>query len=277
MDNFDAYLQREVTNLDGLSDLPNVNWHYFELREYGLESKLHNDWQETLESLNSEKPIVFCSIQAAKYLQKHNPKIARGLIVSNEHPEPRIGMPSIFDYNQYSYIFPKEHLLNTDGVMTTLGELNKKYHKSGEIFFRPNSGWKPFTGMGSNGDELKTDIETLYRLEGAKEHEIVWAFEHLGIDEEYRFWIVDSAIATASSYSWHFDHKHYQPPQEVYDFVSDMCKYTDRAGLTECVIDVTMGEDNVCKIIEINAMSTSGWYGAMRPLDLITEILKIYE
>ena len=93
-------------------------------------------------------------------------------------------------------------------------------------------------------------------------------------DTEYRVWIVDSKPATAACYGW---------TDEIDDFVPDSVMQTasiigNSRFSDHCthnfVADFCL-LDGKPKLIELNAMATSGWYDGM-DIDALTSALKIH-
>jgi hypothetical protein len=58
-------------------------------------------------------------------------------------------------------------------------------------------------------------------------------------------------------------------------FVEKVIQYLDINGLTEYVIDIALVSENQYKVVELNAMSTSGWNGAMDEVKLIKSIAEL--
>lgn len=269
-------LQKEVTKKDVVPEIRGTTNLFFELRDT-------SNWRDIVCSLKEYKPelkpILFCSIQVAKYIQRNVPELSGGLIISNISPEPQIGMNTIFDWNVYSTHIPPEHLLNPKGsghMMTFVEAMDCSKDLTERVFIRPNSGWKPFTGFSCSAKELYQELNSRIQLEFVEPSEIVVLFSEKQIEQEYRYWIVDSQISTASSYSWNKEDVYSKPEKDIDKFVKNVVSYLDNIGLTDFVIDVAIMKDGSIKVIEINAISTSGWYSAMDCEKLIHDVVMIY-
>jgi len=167
-------------------------------------------------------------------------------------------------------------LLNKDFSIHRFGDLEKPWTElPKEIFVRPISAWKPFAGFSCPREFVKSETNALYQLEHVLPHEMVVVFPKQDIMNEYRYWIVDSKISTSSSYGWEEDHDFKIPPAETDDFVKNVIPYFDNIGVTDFVLDVAE-TDCSFKLLEINALSTSGWYGAMNARQLIIDIMKLF-
>ena len=269
---FTIFLQEEVTKIDNIEPIEGVKYVFFKAR--GVKN-----WRDNIDDLVWEvsgTPIVFCSIQVAKYIQKFIPELASGLLISNQSPEPQIGMPSIFDWNQYSMSVPCDVLLNKNFSIHRFGDLEKPWTElPKEMFVRPIGAWKPFAGFSCPREFLKGETNALYQLEHVMPHELVAVFPKQDIVNEYRYWIVDSRISTSSSYGWEADHEFKTPPNACDQFVNTVIPYFDQIGLTDFVLDVGQVEQEY-KLLEINALSTSGWYDAMDSRQLILDIMKLF-
>ena len=267
------FLQEEVVKRHTIEPIEGIKYIFFKARDV-------SNWRDVVDSLVLEvsgNPIVFCSIQVARYIQKNIPKIASGLIISNTSPEPQIGMSTIFDWNQYSTNIPSEILLNSNGVIHKFGDLDKDWVElPTEMFIRPVSGWKPFAGFSCSRENLKYEIKSLFQLEHVMPHELSVVFPKKTILNEYRYWIVDGQISTSSSYSWDENKAHTTTPCDADNFVvKKVLQYFDAIGMMDFVLDIAQTDEGY-KVIEINALSTSGWYGAMDSQKLLTDVFKLY-
>jgi len=269
------FLQEEVVKMSDIPSIENSKNVIFKLRDI-------RNWREVIDDLVwdvSGTPVVFCSIQVAKYIQRHVPKLASGLIISNKSPEPQIGMSSIFDWNQYSTFIPIKHLLNPKGsgrMMTFAEAMDSGFDLPERVFVRPNTGWKPFTGFSCSRGDLWQELNALSQTEHVDPSEIVIVFDEKNIVQEYRYWIVDSKISTCSSYSWDTEDICKKPEKDIDNFVESVLQYPDNIGLTEYVIDVAILGDGSIKVVELNALSTSGWYGAIDCKKLMYDVTMIY-
>jgi hypothetical protein len=265
-------IQAEVAKKDVIDDIDNVRVIYFTAR-------YNPKWRENISEIakNVEgKSFVFCSIQVAKFIQSNVPELASGLIISNRHPEPQIGMNSIFDWNHYSTIIPSDLILNGHGVIHRFGDLDKPWVElPNDMFVKPISAWKPFTGFSCKKKDIRFEVNALTQTEHVAPHELVVVFPSQKIEAEYRYWIVDSTIVTSSSYGWDDEHQYHKPDGKMDKFVEKVIQYLDINGLTEYVIDIALVSENQYKVVELNAMSTSGWYGAMDEVKLIKSIAEL--
>lgn len=270
--NFTVFLQEEVVKKDYVTPIEGVKFVFFKAR--GV-----RNWREIVDGLVCEisgTPVVFCSIQVAKYIQKHVLKLSGGLIISNHSPEPQIGMATIFDWNQYSTHVPDDLLFNRFGQIYRFGDLDKpETDLPNEMFVRPVSGWKPFAGFSCPKEFIKSETNALNQLEHVPSHELVVVFPQKKIYNEWRYWIVDSQISTSSSYGWDNDHHFKKPSSKVDEFVETVIPYFDNIGVTDFVMDVAEGEEGY-RLLELNALSTSGWYDAMDEEKLIKDLTNIF-
>lgn len=268
------FLQEEVVKRYNIEPIEGAKCIFF--------NAIDNGWREVVDDLVWEvsgNPVIFCSIQIARYIQKYLPKLASGLIISNMSPEPQIGMSSIFDWNQYSTYIPNNHLLNHKGsgrMMTFAEAMDCNFDFPERVFVRPNTGWKPFTGFSCSRENLWQELNALSQIEHVDPSEIVVAFSEKKIIQEYRYWIVDGQISTCSSYSWNAEDDYRKPEKDIDNYVKSVLQYPDNIGLTEYVIDVAAMEDGSMKVVELNALSTSGWYGAIDCRKLLHDVTNIY-
>lgn len=211
------------------------------------------------------KTVVFCSINIARYLQS----IDLGQCLILDDWLSHIGEQSIFDWNVQSTIL-KENLLNHDGKIFPFHQLQSEK----EGFVRPNSGWKPFTGFDFSAGELEQEKNAIRQVEKVNPFELCVFCEKKQLSQEFRFWIIEGEVVTHSSYSFDDGHEPYQDDSFL-PFVNHVVQLLETT-CQNCVIDVCCDERGDPKVVEVNAISTSGWYGAMEPNLLVNAIEELY-
>lgn len=237
-------------NNDVLYVLPDVPW---------------NNKEETIENIKKTYdncvgiPLILCTLQWAKILINVQ-AINMGLIYSDK----------MYNISEY-YPFFGEYLLNYNGCFMTYDmllnntEMIMKTFNDRDLFVKPNSGNKLFTGQIIRSDNHFEDLEKLFNLTSWDYNTLVFISNAKEIDEEYRFWIADGEIISATSYNW--DNKQYKNiHSEIYNHVIDYIK--NYKHINEFfVIDIarlknkySYANPHSYKVIEINAVSTSGIY-----------------
>jgi len=165
-----------------------------------------------------------------------------------------------FQASNYMKYFKPRDLLNENCMFLPFWKLKSNYYledilfKFGadELFIKPNSGFKSFTGFTAKEKNIAKELS--YLTVDDNEMCLVAPKYHL-IDDEFRFWIIDKKIVTYSQYSWENDN-HVEVPREVYEFANRIVSESDLDFYT---LDIGATEDNYY-IIEVNNIYTSGTY-----------------
>lgn len=170
-------------------------------------------------------------------------------------------IPGAFDVGKVPYAHQVSawgrHLLNGDATVSTFGEASPNISP---FFIRPTADSKFFAGTVMTLADLRDWQERVARLGEDDDYglrsgtEVIWSTPK-DIDDEYRLWIVNGEVVTASQY---------RPvsalvPAESVRFGNRMA--TAWTPLPAFVMDVCRcGGD--WKIIEINTLNACGFYAA---------------
>lgn len=178
--------------------------------------------------------------------------------------------------SHYASYIPKQWFLNTDSEMTTWGLFRQNYveyyakyqmaswwnSKLYELFIRPDSGNKIFTGQVLRKDNFQYEKELLEQTSNILPETIIWITPAQTIHREFRVWISDRQVITASEYSWNEDKKPLKNiPKSVIDFAKKIAEHSwqvDRAYVVD--IHHPSSSNDETKIIEFNSFSCSGLY-----------------
>ena len=224
-----------------------------------------------------DRPLVFCSLQSAAYILKHKLPCYNGVFYNEK----------FLYYNVYSQYVPKSYLLNSKYIILPwnmlVDRINDIISLFGEnIFIRPNSPNKPFTGFAKTGkDELLFEINALTQTDNVYPHELCIVAPAKEVpDIEWRFWLVDEKVSTYAPYSWNelalknAIENNIKPPQKMIEAAGKLAR-----GLVEhdnaIVADFIMLDDHP-KVVELNAVSTSGWYQGMDYIKLCNDLTKLF-
>lgn len=127
-----------------------------------------------------------------------------------------------------------------------------------EVFIKPNSGFKSFTGNTVDYTEIGKFCRGLLQM-GVSKNELCIVSPAKDINDfEFRFWIIDEKIITHSAYSWADcgDFKDIKANNKIISYVEKIIKNINIPAYT---IDICICE-NEFKVIEINNIYTSGTY-----------------
>jgi len=173
------------------------------------------------------------------------------------------------DHFKCSYYYPRlaKYLLNDRYFMLPYGELLRQkenlfraLNPDGlELFMRPDSGYKTFTGkvIERNEEEYRKDIE-FFGFYDVEPEALVIVAEPKQIKEEWRLVVVNQQVITSSQYKDSGKVCVREGcPQEVLDLGNEIAAVwqPDRCF----VIDICRTKDEL-KLVEINSLSCSGLY-----------------
>lgn len=215
---------------------------------------------------NNERPLVFCSLQIAGYIQTCCPTLAKGVL-----------LPKYFlHHHNYSSIMASQDRLNTTGIYLPWGEI-PKMHKTLQtlypngIFVRPDSPLKPFTGFSIEHDSLLQEHAIHTQAARIFPNELCYIDQMRAIPEtEYRVWLVDSTPVTAASYGWSETAKGQDVPDDVILAAANIGRHLDLYQQIYTADFVRL--EGKVKLVELNAVTTSGWYCGMDPAALLQSL-----
>lgn len=165
----------------------------------------------------------------------------------------------------YMPLLPKERLLNSDYIFLPWRELRRSKDFvlnvfKGDVFVRPDSGYKPFTGFVLREDDWDYELNAQEQTSSVMHNSHILISSAKKIYAEYRFVIAGRKVVTGSQY-----HQNGETVEsaildpvaiELAEFVAkypwwqlDVC-YTCDIGIT----------DAGPKIVEINSFSSAGLY-----------------
>lgn len=214
---------------------------------------------------------VFCSLQVGRTIRRSFPTLARGLDMPLEFLrhghysallEPGLLLNGLGIYLPWSRVAPaKEMLAGLFGDM---------------VFLRPDSPAKPFTGFATTMSELAFELSAREQTDHVRPEEMVFLAKARTLSEhEFRFWIIDSQVVTSTSYSWDPAAGRLAPPRHAHDLARQVAKALEH-HCQNFVADLVLlnGEP---RLVELNAISTSGWYEGMDPAQLIAAMLRDFD
>lgn len=173
-----------------------------------------------------------------------------------------------FKYSKYYCLIPKEFRLNDNFIMLNFNILLEniekiiKDFKDNSFFLRPNSCKKTFTGLVINKENYLFELSFLKNNRGI-ENDIVCLADKKNIKSEYRFFVCENKIISNATYmidgEINEDKSIYNNSEDLLSFVKKFIAKFDY--IDTYVVDVAETPDGF-KIIELNAVSTSGFYNS---------------
>ena len=129
-----------------------------------------------------------------------------------------------------------------------------------DVFIRPDSGFKSFTGFNSKLTTLQFEMNSLRQTNNPDPSEMCLISPAKQITGEYRFVICQNKVVSGSQYRWDdkFDVR-LDVPQHCWDFAEKVAELDWQ--LDTCyVVDIFMDEHGVPYIGEYNSFSSAGLY-----------------
>jgi hypothetical protein len=167
------------------------------------------------------------------------------------------------DFQMATYLSRwKDHLLNSDGLVTSFGNFIKStYDQDSNWFIRPNADTKTFSGRVMSFSQIKAWGE---QIVGSNDIELsleslVFVSSPKKIDKEWRNFIVDGKVISSSRYlvGGELNVSPNDIPSDMIDFVHDRCQEFTPHQIF--VMDVSLFEKKYY-ILECNCFNGTGFY-----------------
>lgn len=175
--------------------------------------------------------------------------------------------PNALQCSVYTNQIPPDLLLNENSIMATFGDLRRRptFFKNifgSSAFIRPNSSQKIFSGCLLN--DWDKELSAMRQTTSVTDDTIVVLSAPQEILSEHRLFVVNREVVTATQYQKNgaVDLSS-TSPQSVWDVAQHMADLEWQPDIAY-VCDVAL-TPNGTKIVELNAISTSGWYLADIP------------
>jgi hypothetical protein len=196
--------------------------------------------------------IFHGSLQFGKRIKKHEKK---NIAVYCDLPK-----------YECTYYYPRfgEFLLNNNYIMLPIGDLERRFNwimnnlgTSGEVFIRPNSGYKTFTGdlVGKN------DVKGFVRYSRTDPQDLILVSSWKALCREWRLVVVNNKVVTGGQYKEDGEIvRKSDVPEDVLkygQYVLERVKYNPDPAWT---LDVCETADRNMWVLETNSFSCAGLY-----------------
>jgi hypothetical protein len=168
-----------------------------------------------------------------------------------------------FYFSRYAHKLPRGVMLNEPGLfLPCAAVVNQAADISGwfgadRAFIRPDSGLKVFTGVDVSLTQLRQEVHALQQVSSLTDDTIIFVAPYRLIHTEYRVFIVNREVISASQYSFSGETSG-AVTQDVLDLAGVVAKHRWQIDVAySCDIAVT---DEGLRVVELNAGSTSGFY-----------------
>jgi len=215
--------------------------------------------------------VIYGTINFCEHIRKKvNSLKMMGALIQEPY---MFGLTKDIECQNYLTKFPKEWLLNSDYVFVPFQRLVEDPHffynmyQTNNIFIRPNSGGKVFTGQCIPNKDFDYEVNCLKQLTGVVDSTMIVVAPAQKIKSETRCVIVNKQVVNASTYNIgninYYDQdtniKTVDVNSNVMQLAEQVAKYPYQ--IDHCyVVDIAELENGDVKIVEFNAFSCAGFY-----------------
>lgn len=243
---------------------PPVGARLFDVHDGALSSTL-NELEQS-----EERYIPLVSLEVAFRIQRDHPRLAQSLVFAPQ----RLAMHLVV-------AVMGQFLLNEEHLFVTWGQLLKmlpalKTGLGNELFVRPNSALKAFTGFSGSAERLVEEHRALSQIENVPNDELCLVARAREVDPiEWRCWVVDGEVVTFAPYSWEDVELPKEPPADVMTFAATAARATE-AIESAVVMDVGTASGLGPRVLELNPLSTSGLYDGVDIARLVKAVSALF-
>ena len=241
-------IQRNLTSEDVIGEIKSA-CHSIDVDCYDVDII---PFSNNLPDFPKDKRTIFYGSTTTMYLVYKNKEFSEGLFFNEK------------TFSMENYLAKwGENMLNFGASVITVRQLNQlNCDKDKLLFVRPNDDSKSFSGEVKRFDEIDDWFERIKISEDmdiTKDTKILIA-EPYHINSEWRLWIVNGKVVTASKYRENFKlQKEKGCPQAVVDFAETRCK--EYSPHNVFVMDIGLCGDSLY-IIECGCINSAGFYNA---------------
>lgn len=219
-------------------------------------------------------PVVFCSLQFARRIRRQHPRLTRGLFLNE----------GLLAWSSYAALIDPDTLLNGRGVILPWAHVPARASELGslfgdQLFLRPNSPMKPFTGFSVSLDALAFEHAAHSQTDRIDPGELVVVCPAKSLASiEFRFWLIDGRISsgapTGAAYGWDTESEGFDAAAEApHAMVAAARRLAATLEPHEnlLVADFVM-EGDAPRLVELNPLSTSGFYEALQVGPMLADL-----
>jgi hypothetical protein len=260
-----------------------AHWIIQKTMESVLKNQYNNSLVEALDRQNKEYTVVEFNINQRDFPHIDNKAVfSYGSIQFNSYIRNSrelnyypgyINTSKHYEFIHFASYYGRSLLLNNDYKILTFGDVLASGLDN--IFIKPAQKHKQFTGFVLNQDNREMEISRLFEnVRGQQNvvelHDLVVISSPKKILEEYRCVLGNGEFITGCQYHWDYTLPQYVPvPDDVKQAAIHIATHTWQPDPV-FVADFCRLEDGQIKLIELNALSTSGLYHC--ELDKIIQI-----
>lgn len=261
-----------------LKNTPPESFHFpAETIFFDVDDAPENDTLAELEAAvqsGARRVVPFVSLEIAGRIQRDYPGLSRSLVFSPE----RLQFHSVSAIMGETMLNQRHVLASWASLPDRAADLARAFGPT--LFIRPNSATKSFTGFSVAADQLRAEHGALSQTEHVPADELCVIAPAQSLPPiEWRFWVVDGRPVTCAPYRWDEPattpaETETTPPEELQDFARTAASRTEVIE-SALVLDVVMS-DSGPRVVELNPLSTSGFYPGMDLKALLTALADIF-
>jgi hypothetical protein len=208
----------------------------------------------------SEKPVLFCSLQLASRALHSCASLRSGVVLQKD----------FLHHSTYTSQLSRSALLNPKGLYLPWGAIPDSLDMidtclPGDLFLRPNSPMKPYPGFAVKRSDLVEEHRLRTLTDQVDAGEMTYLAPAREIPAlEYRTWIVDAQVVTHAPYSWNeqeMTKAGSEVPTSVLRAAAAIVSHLEQREQIYTADFVLI--NGAPKLVELNALTTSGWYPAI--------------
>lgn len=167
------------------------------------------------------------------------------------------------------YYYPRlgGELLNDNCIMLPFGNLDRRKDslfdlvgKDGQMFIRPSSGYKTFTGKVASIDTWEKDFK-LFSFYGIDPEALIIVSSPVKIKREWRAVVADNRVIAGCEYQTDEDWKKTLPlPMEIHQYAQGVLDSIDYRPDPVWTIDICEDSNGNLKVVEVGSFSCAGLY-----------------
>lgn len=227
--------------------------------------------------------VPFVSVEVAGLIQRRYPALARFLVFSPE----RLAFHAVSAVMGQALLNQRHLLVGWGNLPDRADDLERAFGPN--LFVRPNAARKPFTGLRVATSRLRMEHAALSQTEHIASDELCVVAPAQELSRtEWRFWVVEGRPVTWAPYAWDEPAAGHSAGSELVDdpgpnaslptAVADLARAA--ASRTEVIDSALVMDIGVCEsgpaVVELNPLSTSGFYPGVNLAELLRSLADIF-
>lgn len=201
---------------------------------------------------DDKKPVVlYGSHQFVREIERRYPTFVPGAFTNLKN----------LQFSSYSAYY-NDLMLNDDYIIVPWSEAKRRIE--GDVFIRPNSVTKDFPGTAIKKKDIEHEFNAIEKISFPYAETLVVVASVKKIVSEFRFFIIDGKVITASEYE-HEDKKKKKTRNDIDPECRNLADYVAQSNWqpdSAYTVDIAITPEGEAKIVEFNTFSCAGVYAA---------------